>query len=69
MVNYGKDDCNLLKKYETNCTNIEDVQNIKLDALPAYDNRYIWIKLKTYDDKVNTIFRGLMVLEDGVELM
>ena len=41
MVNYGKDDCDLLKKYETNCTKIEDVQNIKLDALPAYDNRYI----------------------------
>lgn len=41
MVNYWKDNFNLLKKYETNCTNIEDVRNIKLDALPAYDNRYI----------------------------
>ena len=36
------------------------MQNIKLNALPVYDDRYIKTKIKTYDDKVY-----LNVPEDG----
>ena len=34
------DDEKLLEKYKTTWTKIEDVKNIELNALPAYDNRY-----------------------------
>ena len=38
-----------------------------MNALPAYDGRYIKTKIRTYDDKVYTNFCGLNVSEDGVE--
>ena len=38
------DDGKLLKKYKTIWTKIEDLQNIDLEALPAYDGRYIKTK-------------------------
>ena len=34
-MNHGR----LLEKYKTIWTKIEDVKNIKLNALPVYDNR------------------------------
>ena len=48
-------------------TEIEDLQNIGLNALPVYDNRYIKTKIRTYGVKVYTNFRDLNVPEDGVE--
>ena len=48
----------LLSKYKAIWTKIEDLNNIKLNALLVYDNRYIKIKLKTYGNKVYTICRG-----------
>ena len=60
------DDDNLLEKYKANWTKIEDLKNIELNALAAYDDRYIKTKIKTYDDEVYTNFRGLNVPEDGV---
>ena len=48
-------------------TEIEDLQNIELNALPVYDNRYIKTKIRTYGVKVYTNFRALNVPEDGVE--
>ena len=48
----------LLAKYKAIWTKIEDLNNIKLNALLVYDNRYIKIKLKTYGNKVYTICRG-----------
>ena len=41
LISLGIDDNNLLEKFETICTKIEDLKNIKLDALPVYDDRYI----------------------------
>ena len=43
------------------------MRNSKLNALQDYDDRYVKTKVRTYDDKVNTNFRGLNVPEDGVE--
>ena len=42
----------LLKKYKAICTKIEDVKNIKLNALPAYDDKYIKTKIRSFGDKV-----------------
>ena len=46
-TDYGK----LLEKYKAVWTKIEDLKNIKLTALPVYDNRYIKTKIKTYYDE------------------
>ena len=58
------DDEKLLEKYKTICTKIEDLKNIKLNALPVYDDRYIKTEIKTLDDKVYTNFSGLCEPED-----
>ena len=42
-------------------------RSIKLNALPIYDDRYIYTKIRTHDDKVYTNFCGLNVPEYGVE--
>ena len=41
LISLSIDDNNLLKKFETISTKTEDLKNIKLDALPVYDDRYI----------------------------
>ena len=46
----------LLEKYKTICTEIEDLKNIELNALPVYDDRYIKTKIRAYSDKVYTNF-------------
>ena len=46
---------------------VEDLQNIELNALLDYDNRYIKSKMKTYGGKVYTDFCCLNVQEDGIE--
>ena len=38
---------------------IENMQNIKLNALPVYDDWYIKTKIRKYGAKVYTIFFGL----------
>ena len=38
-----------------------------MNVIPAYDDRYIKTKVRTYDEKVYTIFRCLNVSEGGVE--
>ena len=58
------DDEKLLEKYKTIWTKIEDLKNIKLNALPVYDDRYIKTEIKTLDDKVYTNFSGLNEPED-----
>ena len=45
-------------------TKIEDLKNIALKALSVYDDRYLKTKIRTYDDKVYTNFRGLNMSED-----
>ena len=60
------DDNKLLEKYKVIWTLIEDLKNLELNALPVYDDRYIKTKIRAYDDKVYTNFKGLDVPEDGV---
>ena len=44
------DDENLLGQYEAIWTKIEDLENIELNALPVYDDRFIKIKIRTYSN-------------------
>ena len=43
------------------------LENIKLNALLVYDDRYIKTKIRTYSDKVYTNSRDLNMLEDDIE--
>ena len=43
---------------------IEDLENIELNFLPVYDDKYIKTKIRTYGDKVCTNFHGLNVPEN-----
>ena len=43
------------------------MKNIKLKALPIYDDRYIKTKIRKFSDKVYTNFGGLNVTEDDIE--
>ena len=47
------DDEKLLEKYKAIRTKIEDIE---LNVLPIYDDRYIKTKLRTYGDNVYTNF-------------
>ena len=66
LMSFCIDDEKLLEKYNSIWTMIEDLKNIKLNALPAYNDRYIKIKIRTYDNKIYTNFRGLNVPEDDI---
>ena len=59
------DEDTLFEKYKAIWTNIEDLKEIELDALPAYDDRYI--KITANGDKFNTNFSGSDVSDNGVE--
>ena len=48
----------LLKKYKAIWMKIEDLKNIKLNALPVHDDRYIKTKIRKFGDKVYANFRG-----------
>ena len=61
------DNGKLLEKYKAIWTRIEDLKNIKLNALPVHDDRYIKTKIRTFGDKVYTNFRGLNVPEDDIQ--
>ena len=39
LMSFGTNDEKLLEKYKDICTKIEDLKNIKLNALPVYDER------------------------------
>ena len=41
------------------------LKNIKLNALPVYDDRCIKAKIRTYGDKCYTNFRGSNVSEES----
>ena len=43
---------------------IEDLENIELNSLPVYDDKYIKSKIRTYGDKDCTNFHGLNVPEN-----
>ena len=51
LISFRIDDEKLLEKYKAIWTKIEDLKNIKLNALPVYDDRYIKTKIRTFGDK------------------
>ena len=57
----------LLKKYKTIWIKMEELNNMKLNTLPVYDDRCIKTTIKTFDDKVYTNFRGLNVSETDIK--
>ena len=67
LMSFCIDDEKLLEKYKTIWTKIEDLKNIKLNALLVYDDRYIKTKMRMYGYKVYTNFCDLNVPEDGVK--
>ena len=67
LMSLGIDDDKLLEKCKISWTKIEDFQNIELNALPVYDDKYIKIKIRTYGDKAYTKCFGVNVPGDGVE--
>ena len=52
LMSFCTDDEKLLEKSKTIWTKIEDLKNIKLNALQVYADRYIETKTRTYNDKV-----------------
>ena len=67
LMSFRIDDKKLLEEYEAIWSNIEDLKNIKLNALPVFDDRYIKTKIRTFGFKVYTNFRGLNVPQDYIE--
>ena len=67
LMSFPIDDMKLLEKYKAIWTKIEDLKNVKLNALPVYDDRHIETKIRTYDDKVYTNFCGLNMPDDDLE--
>ena len=67
LMSFQIDYENLLEKYKTIWTKIENLKYIELNALPVYDDRYIETKIRRYSNKLYTYFRGLNVLEDDIE--
>ena len=67
LMSFRTDIEKLLEKYKAIQTKIEDLKNIKLKALPIYDDRYIKTKIRKFSDKVYTNFGGLNVPEDDIE--
>ena len=67
LMSFQIDNEKLLGKYKSIWTMIEDLKNIKLNALPVYDDKLMKTKTRTFGDKVHTNFRGLNVPEDDKE--
>ena len=47
-MSFRIDDEKLLEKYNAIWTKIEGLKNIKLNALPVYDDKYIKTKISLY---------------------
>ena len=46
----------IIYKYNKILKKINKTYGFKLDSQPVYDKKYMKYKLKTYNDKVNTVF-------------
>ena len=49
LMSFRIDDEKLLKRYKPISTKIEDLKNIKLNALTVYDDRYIKTTIRTFN--------------------
>ena len=66
-MSFRIDNYKLTAKYKTISTKTEVLQNIELNALSVYDDRYIKIKITVNTDKFYTKFHCLNMSEHGVE--
>ena len=66
LMSFGIHDEKLSQKYKAIWTKTGDLKNIKWNALPVYDDRYIKTKTRLYGDKVYTNFGGLNVPKDDM---
>ena len=57
----------LPENYKAIWTKIEKLKNIELNVLPVFDDRHTKLKIRPYNDKVCTNFRGLNTAEDDLE--
>ena len=67
LMTFHIDKEKLLKSYKTIWTNIEDLQNIDLDALPVCDDRYIRTNIRAYGNKVYLNFHDSNLPEENIE--
>ena len=67
LMSFHLDNEKLLQKCKAIWTIIENLKNIKLNALQVYDDRYIKTKIRTYGNKPYTYFRGSNMPEDDIE--
>ena len=47
LTSFRKDNEKLLEKYKAIWTEIENLKNIEINALPVYDDRYMKTKIRT----------------------
>ena len=57
-MSFLSDNVEIIIKYNKIWKNITKTNGLKLDSQPVYYKKHIKTKLKTYDDKVNTVFSG-----------
>ena len=55
-MSFSSDNVEIIIKYNKIWKNITKTNGLKLDSQPVCYKKYIKTKLKTYDDKVNTVF-------------
>ena len=67
LMSFHIDDKKLLEKYKAIWTKVKGLKNMKLNALPVYDDRYIKTKISTFGDEVYANVCGLNVPEDDIE--
>ena len=48
----------MLKEYSKKCAKIRDLIGEKFDAEPAYGDKYIKTKIKSYNNDIRTNFHG-----------
>ena len=68
IMSFKVSDNKILKKYNKIWERISNLMNIELDSEPVYgDNgKYIKLKIKVYEDSVNTNFKGKKVSEENL---
>ena len=65
--NKTKSDNELLKKYNKIWEKVSNLMNIEFDSEPVYgdNDKYIKIKIKMHEDRVNTNFHGKKVPKEN----
>ena len=60
VMSFKITDKKLLNKYNKTWEKVEELLNLKFESKPIYveDDKYIKVKIESYQDKVNTNFQG-----------